>query len=44
MSCYYRTYEQCRQTMSGIGGTCVQSPYYGHGPNQRSRRRDYRDY
>ena len=44
MSCYYRTYAQCRQTMEGIGGSCVQSPYYGHGPNQRSRRRENRDY
>jgi hypothetical protein len=44
MSCYYRTYDQCRATMSGIGGSCVQSPYYGHGPNQRPRRRENRDY
>jgi Protein of unknown function (DUF3551) len=30
MSCYYTSLEQCRTTMSGIGGLCVASPYY-HG-------------
>jgi hypothetical protein len=28
MSCYFASYEQCRTTMSGIGGNCIQSPYY----------------
>ena len=42
-SCYYRTYAQCAQTISGIGGYCINSPYYGHGPNQRPRRA-YRPY
>jgi len=32
MSCYYTSWEQCRATMSGIGGNCVQSPYYGAQP------------
>jgi Protein of unknown function (DUF3551) len=27
-SCYYTSYEQCMTTMFGIGGFCVQSPYY----------------
>ncbi len=27
-SCYYTSWEQCRTTMLGIGGNCVQSPYY----------------
>jgi len=44
MSCYYRTWAQCMATMSGIGGSCVQSPYYGHGPGQRRQRREYRNY
>ena len=44
MSCYYRTWDQCMATMSGIGGSCVQSPYYGHGPGQRAPRREYRNY
>src|SRR5260370_26937034 len=30
LSCYYASREQCRTTMLGIGGLCVQSPYY-HG-------------
>jgi len=28
MSCYYTSWEQCRTTMSGIGGNCIESPYY----------------
>jgi hypothetical protein len=28
MSCYYTSWEQCRTTMLGVGGNCVQSPYY----------------
>ena len=43
MSCYYASYGQCMQTLSGIGGSCIRSPYYGHGPSQRGRR-DKRDY
>jgi hypothetical protein len=31
-SCYFATYEQCRATLSGIGGTCVRSPYFRGGP------------
>src|SRR5215470_20456786 len=27
-SCYYTSWEQCRATMSGRGGHCVESPYY----------------
>jgi hypothetical protein len=34
MSCYYTSYEQCRTTMSGVGGNCVQSPYYHAQPIQ----------
>jgi hypothetical protein len=44
MSCYYASYAQCMLTISGIGGTCIESPYYGHGPNQRAHRREYRNY
>jgi hypothetical protein len=39
-SCYYRSYGECMATISGIGGSCVRSPYY-RGP-QRSERRYYR--
>ncbi len=28
LSCYYTSREQCRTTMSGIGGNCIESPYY----------------
>ena len=28
LSCYSTSWEQCRTTMSGIGGICVESPYY----------------
>ena len=44
MSCYYTSFAQCMATTSGIGGTCIQSPYYGHGPNQRLQRREQRGY
>ena len=34
LSCYYTSWEQCRTTMSGIGGICVESPYYHAQPTQ----------
>ena len=37
-SCYFSTYQQCMATISGIGGTCIRSPYY-RGPRARSERR-----
>ena len=37
MSCYYASWEQCRATMFGIGGNCVQSPYYHAQPTQSPR-------
>jgi len=27
-TCYYATLEQCRETTSGRGGRCIESPYY----------------
>src|SRR5271169_2759900 len=27
-SCYFTSYQQCRSTVSGVGGYCFQSPYY----------------
>jgi hypothetical protein len=27
-SCYYTSWQQCQDTISGIGGYCFQSPYY----------------
>ena len=35
-ACYYVSREQCMATMRGIGGTCIQSPYYrGEHPGAR---------
>jgi Protein of unknown function (DUF3551) len=31
-SCYYSSWAQCMETLSGIGGLCVQSPYF-HAPS-----------
>jgi hypothetical protein len=31
-ACYYASYAQCMATMSGIGGTCIPSPYYRGAP------------
>jgi hypothetical protein len=38
MSCYYTSWEQCRTTMLGVGGNCVESPYYHAQPAQLPRR------
>src|SRR6516164_4276760 len=37
LSCYYTSYEQCRTTTSGIGGYCIESPYYHAPPIQPHR-------
>jgi len=37
-SCYFQSYRQCMETLSGIGGTCIESPYY-RGPAPRERQR-----
>jgi Protein of unknown function (DUF3551) len=28
MACYFTSYQQCRTTLSGLGGYCLRSPYY----------------
>src|SRR5712664_615760 len=38
LSCYYTSWEQCRTTMFGIGGNCVESPYYHAQPTQLPHR------
>ena len=38
MSCYYTSWEQCRTTMFGIGGNCVESPNYHAQPPQLPHR------
>lgn len=35
-TCYFSTYRQCMETISGIGGTCIRNPYY-RGPGARRR-------
>ncbi len=30
-TCYFSTYEQCRATLQGIGGTCIRNPYFRGG-------------
>jgi hypothetical protein len=41
-SCYFQTYRQCMDTLSGIGGSCIESPYYrGPTPHERRRPRDH---
>jgi hypothetical protein len=37
-SCYFASYQQCRTTLSGIGGYCFESPYY-HAPAARPAKR-----
>jgi hypothetical protein len=44
-NCYFLTLEQCRMTISGIGGSCVPNQFYtgsdnGSGRGARSSRRD----
>jgi hypothetical protein len=38
LSCYFTSWEQCRATMSGRGGNCVESPYYRAPPTQPQHR------
>lgn len=42
-SCYYTSYQQCMETLRGIGGSCIRSPYY-RGPEPRRYRGDPRPY
>lgn len=37
-NCGFVNYQQCRETISGIGGYCYRNPSY-HPPRDRSRRR-----
>jgi hypothetical protein len=40
-ACYYTSYQQCMATMRGIGGTCIESPYYRGPPRPERRVRRY---
>jgi hypothetical protein len=37
-SCYFKSYQQCMTTVSGIGGYCYESPYYRPEPGASARR------
>jgi hypothetical protein len=30
-SCYFHSYQDCRATLSGLGGWCIRNPYYRRG-------------
>ena len=38
-NCGFLTIEQCRATVSGIGGFCVQNPYYLDAPQKPLKRK-----
>jgi hypothetical protein len=38
-SCYFTSYQQCKTTLSGIGGYCYESPYYHAAAARAGRRR-----
>ncbi|HEY2136235.1 MAG TPA: DUF3551 domain-containing protein [Xanthobacteraceae bacterium] len=40
-ACYYTSRAQCMATMSGIGGYCIESPYYRGAPRPDRRVRRY---
>ncbi len=40
-ACYYASYQQCMATLSGIGGSCIRSPYYRGVPRDERRPRAY---
>jgi Protein of unknown function (DUF3551) len=49
LACYYTSFQQCMTTMDGIGGYCMQSPFYrgptpaaGPAPGRRNKHRGVR--
>jgi len=38
-NCGFVTLEQCRATVSGIGGSCEPNQFYNPGPGKRSRKK-----
>lgn len=40
-ACYYASYAQCYETMRGIGGYCIRSPYYRGAERPQHRERYY---
>jgi hypothetical protein len=43
-NCYFLTIEQCRQTVSGIGGSCYPNPFYTGSDNNGSGRHGHKRY
>jgi Protein of unknown function (DUF3551) len=44
-NCYFSTFSQCRQYVSGLGGSCSQNPFYGaYGYGAAPRGKRYRRY
>jgi hypothetical protein len=41
-SCYFTSYQQCRTTVSGVGGFCYQNPgFHGTLASAQTRSRHY---
>jgi uncharacterized protein DUF3551 len=40
-NCGFTTWEQCRATVSGIGGFCIENAFYQPGAGYRARNRDW---
>jgi hypothetical protein len=36
-SCYYRSRQECRNTQSGLGGLCIENPYYHPQPTPQAK-------
>ena len=43
-NCGFYSFEQCRATVSGIGGFCQPNPFSGSGAAREPRRRSRREY
>ncbi|HXX09842.1 MAG TPA: DUF3551 domain-containing protein [Pseudolabrys sp.] len=43
-NCGFLTIEQCRATVSGIGGSCEPNQFYNPGPTKRSRKKQQQQY
>ena len=43
-NCYFQTLEQCRATVSGVGGYCSPNPFYTGGSSAPRRARPRNNY
>ena len=44
MNCGFYSFEQCRATVSGIGGFCQPNPFAANGATREPQRRSRRNY